>query len=83
MRLKSNEGFQYLLLVEGEVLFDTTEGVKDSYILLFSTYYTFDISYPKYLSTALIFMQHFIFNIPHKTKLPISVSCLNNSLAKY
>ena len=81
MRLKSNEGFQYLLLVEGEVLFDTKEGVKDAYILLFSTYYTFDISYLKYLSTALIFMQHF--NIPHKTKLPISVSCLNNNLAKY
>ena len=70
IRLTSNESFQYMLVAEGRVLLESENGeVKDFYKLIFAIYYTFNFSYPNFLSTALIYIQHYILNIPHSTMI--------------
>ena len=54
-----------MLVAEGRVLLESeNEEVKDFYKLLFAIYYTFNFSYPKFLSTALIYIQHYYFKHP-------------------
>ena len=47
------------------------------------SYLTFNISYPRFLSSALLFMQHYIFSITIGTqKLQLSLTRLYNDLLK-
>ena len=80
MRLSSDTGFQYVLLVERKPLFDD-DGCRDSYIALFSCYFSFNISYPRFLSCALLFIQHYI-HVPTTEKIPQSVTQLYYNLVK-
>lgn len=82
LRLSGTESCQYFILAEGEVVVDDVQDIREVYKILFGTYYVFNISYPKFLSCPLIFIQHYILNIPHKNKLPSSLPSLHASLLK-
>lgn len=83
IRLMSDTGFEYIVMVERNLLFDEFRNIRDAYVMLFASYFTFNIQYPPLLSCALLFIQHYIYSLPVGTKkLPISITRVYSACAK-
>lgn len=79
MITKTDEAEDYSVIVESKHLISTTS-FKDALLNLMSTYYTFDISYPKSNYPLLIFIQYFILHLHDQQKLPTTVSMMYTKL---
>ncbi len=69
---KVGENAQYFIYCEKSQLFESKHFLQAIFDL-FSVYFIFDISYPKTISSILLFFQCFVFNINKsdcKKKLP-------------
>lgn len=66
---------------EQEFFFECNS-VKDSIIDLIGTYFVFNITYPKYLSSIFLFFQHFVFNLKDKQVVPMTTLNLIRNLQK-
>ena len=79
--LTSDEGYQFNVVVEHNILSESgnlTTAVLD----LFSSYYTFNIMYPRLLYATMIFIQHFVFGITDKQTVPNLATIVHSSLIK-
>ena len=79
--LASDEGYQFNVVVERNILPESgslTTAVLD----LFSSYYTFNIMYPRPLYATMIFIRHFVFGITDKQTVPNLATMVHSSLVK-
>ena len=74
--------FQTFICAEQEVLLES-KTLQDCLIDLISTYFVFDISYPKSLAAIFLFFQHYIFNLKDKQNVPNATSLLVRNLQKF
>lgn len=74
--------FQVFVCTEQEVLLES-KSLQDSLIDLISTYFVFDISYPKSLAAVFLFFQHYVFNLKDKQTIPNATSVLVRNLKNY
>jgi len=63
-------------------MFMESKSMKDSLLDLIATYFVFDITYPKYVNAILIFLQHFVMDLPDKQPVPSTTSKLIGNLQK-
>ena len=57
------ENYQVFICCEGQLYLES-KSIKDALLDLISTYFVFDIVYPKNLRNVLLFIQHFAFDFP-------------------
>ena len=69
IRLGHDESAQYYIVVEKKVLLESAN-IQESILDLISTYFCFDIAYPRQLYPVFLFIQHIILNIMDKQKVP-------------
>ena len=67
---------QYFIICEGAILLES-KTLRDSFIDLISSYYIFDIAYPKSVAAVLLFFQHMVFNLKDQQQHP---ACLTKLL---
>ena len=79
--LTSDEGCQFNVVVEHNIL-PESKSATTAVLLLFSSYYTFNIMYPKHIYAAMIFIQNFIFGITDNQTIPNSATMVHSSLVK-
>ena len=63
--LTSDEGYQFNVVVERNIL-PESGNLTTAILDLFSSYYTFNIMYPRPFYATMIFIQHFVFCITDK-----------------
>ena len=80
--IAGENNFQIFICAEQEVLLES-KTLQDSLIDLISTYFVFDISYPKSLAAIFIFFQHYIFNLKDKQNVPNATSLLVRNLQNF
>ena len=61
VRLEGGGPVQYYILMENMVFMEAT-GMQQALLLLFATYFTFNIKYPRFISPLYEFIQHHILN---------------------
>jgi len=74
-------GTEVFVCCEGQ-MFIESKSVKDSLLDLISTYFIFDIMYPKPLRNILIFLQHFVLDLADQQSVSSAVSTLVSNLEK-
>ena len=79
--IAGEEQFQIFICAEQSVILES-KSMKDALIDLIAAYFVFDISYPKYLDSVLIFIQHFVFNLKDQQPLPNAAVKLVANLEK-
>ena len=72
---------QVFVCCEGQ-LYIESKSVKDALLDLILTYFVFDIMYPKPLRNILIFLQHFVLDLPDQQSVSSAVSTLVANLEK-
>ena len=79
MMTKTDEAEDYSVIVESKQLVSTSV-FSEAILNLMSTYYTFDLSYPKKNYPLLIFIQNFVLHLHDKQKVPTTVSMMYTKL---
>ena len=79
--IAGEEQFQIFICAEQSVILES-KSVKDALIDLMAAYFVFDISYPKYLDSVLIFIQHYVFDLKDQQPLPSAAVKLVGNLEK-
>lgn len=79
--IAGEEQFQIFVCAEQSVILES-RSVKDVLIDLIAAYFIFDVSYPKYLDSVLIFIQHFVFDLKDQQSLPNAAVKLVGNLEK-
>ena len=77
----SDEGYQFNVVVENNVL-PESKNLTTAVLDLFSSYYTFNIMYPRHLYSTLIFIQHCVFGITDEQSVPNLATIVHSSLLK-
>lgn len=72
---------QVFVCCEGQIYIES-KSVKDALLDLISTYFVFDIMYPKPLRSLLLFLQHFVLDLPDQQSVSSAVSSLVANLEK-
>lgn len=72
---------QVFVCCEGQIYIES-KSVKDALLDLISTYFVFDIMYPKPLRSILLFLQHFVLDLPDQQSVSSVVSSLVANLEK-
>ena len=80
--IAGESSFQIFVCAEQEVLLES-KTLQDSLIDLISTYFVFDISYPKSLTAVFLFFQHYIFNLKDRQNVPNATSLFVRNLQKF
>ena len=75
------ENCQIFICCEGQ-LYTESKSIKDALLDLLSTYFVFDIVYPKNLRNVLLFIQHFVFDLPDEQPVSSSLSTFITNLRK-
>ena len=75
------ESSQVFICCEGQVYIES-KSVKDALLDLISTYFVFDIVYPKTLRNILLFLQHFVYDLPDQQHISSTLSTLVGNLQK-
>ena len=76
-----DENSQFKICCEQDIYVEPNS-VKDALIDLMATYYTYNISYPKYLNSIYIFLQHYVFKIIDDQAVPPATMKLVGNLRK-
>ena len=71
----------YSTLVGNVVVAETSDFVE-TFALLLSAFYIFNVEYPKKLKATLLFFQKFVLGISDRSKLPSKVLTLMSNLKK-
>ena len=75
--------FQSLKIMSDHVIVmedDRDLDIADALACLMAVYYVFGLEYPKHLRNTLIFIEHFLCEMPTTSKIPIPVVKLHTSL---
>ena len=76
-----SDSCQVFVCCEGQIYIES-KSVKDALLDLISTYFVFDIMYPKPLRSILLFLQHFVLDLPDEQSVSSAVSTLVANLEK-
>ena len=76
-----DENSQLFICCEQAIYLESNT-VKDVIIDLISTYFVYDITYPKPLTAIFLFLQHYIFKLMDDQPLPPAASKLIGNLKK-
>ena len=71
---------RFVVMVESNVLFETKD-ICEAFLVMFASYYVFNLSYPLELDATLTFFQRSIFKVGDSAKLKQKVLTLIASLA--
>ena len=80
--IPGDENAQFFICGEKEVLMES-KTLRDAIIDLICHYFIYDISYPKYLDSILLFFQHHVFKLTDKQPVPALLSKLIGNLKKF
>ena len=72
---------QFYICCESFILMES-KSLRDAVVDVMSAYFVFDISYPKSINGALIFLQHHVFCLPDEQAVPSAVKTLVTNLQK-
>ena len=72
---------QIFICCEGQIYIES-KSMKDALFDLISTYFIFDIAYPKSLCSVLMFLQHHVFNLHDDQMASSTVKTLVANLEK-
>ena len=75
------ENSQVFICCEGQLYLES-KSIKDALLDLISTYFVFDIVYPKNLRNVLLFNQHFAFDLPDQQPVSSALSTFVTNLQK-
>ena len=75
------ENCQVFICCEAE-LYIESKSIKDALIDLILTYFVFDIVYPKNFRNVLLFIQHFVFDLPDQQPVSSALSTFVTNLQK-
>ena len=59
-----------------------SNSVSDAIIDLIAAYFTFNITYPKFIKCMLLFIQHFVFGLKDSQEVPMVVTNIVRNLEK-
>ena len=76
-----SDSCQVFVCCKGQIYIES-KSVKDALLDLISTYFVFDIMYPKPLRSILLFLQHFVLDLPDEQSVSSAVSTLVANLEK-
>ena len=79
--IAGDENSQVFLCGESDIFFESTS-LKEAIIDLLSFYFVFDICYPKFLNSVLLFFQHYVFKLTDSQPVPTMVTKLVGNLNK-
>jgi len=63
-------------------VFLESQSVVEAIVDLISTYFVFDIIYPKSIYRIMVFIQHFVFDLKDEQSVPLAVSTLVTNINK-
>jgi len=75
------ETSQIFICCEGEIYIES-KSIKDALLDLLSTYFVFDVAYPKSTQNILLFFQHHVFNLQDQQISSSAVKTLVANLEK-
>ena len=75
------ESSQIFVCCERQIYLES-KSMRDALLDMMSTYFVFNIAYPKSLHGILIFLQHHVFNLPDQQTVPSVVKTLHRNLLK-
>ena len=75
------ENCQIFICCEGQLYLES-KSIKDALLDLISTYFVFDIVYPKNLRNVFLFIQYFVFNLPDEQPVSSSLTMFVTNLQK-
>ena len=73
---------EYYIICEQEVLC-TTSSFCDALFLLFASYYTFNLEYPKQVQNILFFLQDHVLSFPDNLSRPINYVTVVTDVKKH
>ncbi len=76
-----SEAAQYYVAAECAIITESIS-LRDATIDLISSYYVFDVEYPKVFMPLYIFFQHFVFGLKDGQKVPPSALKLASNIGK-
>ena len=79
--MPGTEEAQYHICCEKQVVTES-RGVRDAVLDLMCCYFVFDTSYPKRLSSILVYIQHFLLGVKSSQKIPEAASKLASNRAR-
>ena len=69
------------MCAEQETVIESSS-VSDAMIDLIAAYFTFNITYPKFIKCLLLFIQHFVFGLKDSQEVPMVVTNIIRNLEK-
>ena len=75
------ESSQVIICCERQIYMES-KSIKEALLDLLSTYFVFDLVYPKGLRNILLFLQHHVFNLPDQQTSSSAVKTLVTNLEK-
>ena len=75
------EASQIFICCEGASFLES-KSIKEAILDLVSTYFVFDISYPKAIYRIMLVMQHFVFDLKDEQCVPPAVTTLVTNIKK-
>ena len=79
--IAGDDNCQVFLCGEGNIFFESAS-LKEAMIDLLSFYFVFDICYPKWVNSILLFFQHYVFKVSDSQPVPTIVTKLVGNLNK-
>jgi len=80
--IPGDENSQIFICGEKNIFLES-KMIMDAVIDLISFYFVYDIVYPKYLDSILIFFQHYVFKLTDKQPVPVPLIKLIGNLKKF
>lgn len=76
-----SESCQVFICCEGQMYMES-KSIRDALLDLISTYFVYDIVYPKNIRSVLLFIQHFVFDLPDRQQVSSALSTFVANLQK-
>lgn len=73
------ENMQFFIIAEGHVYMECST-LSTALLCLFCVYYTYNISYPKYLHSVYVFIQKYVLGLKDSCAVPANVNSLITAL---
>ena len=80
--ISGDENSQIFICSE-KTVFHESKTILDAVIDLICFYFVYDIAYPKYVDSILVFFQHYVFRLTDKQPVPAPLMKLIGNLKKF
>lgn len=79
----SGDDNSQIFICSEKIVFLESKTIMDAVIDLISFYFVYDIAYPKYVDSILMFFQHYVFRLIDKQPVPAPLIKLIGNLKKF